>query len=132
MEYKPVKNKPIINVCEPIKPKKAEAKATKCLAILLDGKVINRKTLGSLGISAFNDSAHSLISILRNERLIPIESLRQEDGTSDYFMLPHEIIRYKDPCIRPHQIEEMKKLVEEKREQKINAFLAKKGALKKD
>jgi hypothetical protein len=67
-----------------------------------------------------------LISILRNEWLIPIESLRQEDGTSDYFMLPDEIIRYKDPLIRPHQREEMKKLVEDKRQKKNQRLSRKK------
>ena len=75
-----MKIKPVNKVCEPTKPKKAEAKATKCLAVMLVGGVINRKTLGDLGIASYNDSAHSLISILRNEQLIPIESLRQEDG----------------------------------------------------
>jgi hypothetical protein len=120
-----MKTNPINNVCESTKPKKAEAKATKCLAVLLDGGVINRKTLGELGIAAYNDSAHSLISILRNERLIPIESFRQEDGTSDYFMLQDEIERYKDPDFRQQQKEEMRKLIETKRQAKINALLAK-------
>lgn len=94
---------------------------------MLDSGVINRKTLDSLGISAFNDSAHSLISILRNERLIPIESLRRNDRTVDYFMLPKEITRYKDPTLRIQQQEDMRNLVKEKRQRKINALLIKKG-----
>lgn len=121
-----MQNMQINNVCERKKPRKAEAKATKCLVVMLDGGVINRKTLGSLQISAFNDSAHSLVSILRNERLIPIESLRQADGTSDYFMLQDEIKRYKDPTLRPQQREDMRKLVEGKRLRRINALLTKK------
>lgn len=118
--------KPINTICEPTKPKKAMSKATKCLAVMLDSGVINRKTLGSLGISAFNDSAHSLISILRNERLIPIESLRRDDRTVDYFMLPKEISRYKDPTLRAQQQEDMRNLVKEKRQRRINALLTKK------
>ena len=121
-----MQNTQIIKVCEPKKPRKAEAKTTKCLAVMLDGGIINRKTLGSLKISEFNDSAHSLVSILRNERLIPIESLRQADGTSDYFMLPEEINRYKDPTLRPQQREEMRIHVEAKRQRRLNALLAKK------
>lgn len=121
-----MKNNLINNVCEPTKPRKAEAKATKCLTVMLDGGVINRKTLGELGISSYNDSAHSLISILRNERLIPVESDRQEDGTSDYFMLQEEIRRYKDLELRQQQKEEMRRLIEAKRQARINALLAKK------
>jgi hypothetical protein len=118
--------KRINEVCESIKPKKAETKATKCLNVLLGGGVINRKSLGELGIAAFNDSAHSLISILRNERFIPIESIRQSDGTVDYMMLSQEIVRYNNPTLRQQQREEMKNIVEAKRQAKINALLAKK------
>lgn len=119
-------NKEINRVCIPSKPPKADAKAKKCLAILLAGGVINRKTLDDLGIGEFNDSAHSLISILRNERLIPIESIRRSDRTVDYIMLPDEITRYKDPALRKQQREEMRKLIEAKRQARIDALLAKK------
>ncbi|GEM_PF-3680731 len=112
-------------VCKPRKPVKAEAKASRCLRVMLDGVVINRKTLGQMNIAANNDSAHSLMSILRNERYIPIESHRTSDGTSDYFMLPDEIARFKDPVLRLQQREEMKLFVEEKRLRRINALLAK-------
>ena len=121
-----MKETTINRVCEPRKPHKAEAKATKCLAILTAGGVINRKSLGALGIASYNDSAHSLISILRNERFIPIESKRQPDRTSDYFMLQAEIIRYNDPYLRHQQRDEMKALVEGKRQKRIAALLAKK------
>lgn len=113
-------------VCEPRKSPKTEAKATKCLNVLLAGGVINRKHLDELGIASYNDSAHSLISILRNERFIPIESKRRHDGTCDYLMLPTEITRYNDPVLRQQQREEMKALVEEKRQRRITAFLSKK------
>lgn len=124
-------NKKHINVvCNPTKPPKADAIATRCLAVLLDGGIINRKTLGEMGIAANNDSAHSFISILRNERFIPIESKRRSDRTSDYIMLPNEITRYKDPALRQQQREEMKSLVEEKRQRKFNALLAKQKSVK--
>lgn len=99
----------------PVRPIKAEGKALRCLKVMLNGQVLNRKTLGDLGIAANNDSAHSLISILRNERLIPIESNRISDETCDYYMKPVEIVRFKDPILRQQQRMEMKKLVEEKR-----------------
>lgn len=100
---------------KPIKPVKSEGKTSKCLKVMLTGNALNRKTLGDLGIAANNDSAHSLISILRNERLIPIESNRISDETCDYYMKPEEITRFKDPILRQQQRMEMKKLVEEKR-----------------
>jgi hypothetical protein len=118
-------NKEINAVCNPTKPPKADAKATKCLAILLAGGVINRKSLADWGFAANNDSVHSLISILRNERFIPIESSRQHDGTSNYFMLQSEIDRYNNPILRQHQRDEMKAIVEAKRQRRIAALLSK-------
>lgn len=118
--------KKINQVCNPTKPPRADAKAKKCLDILLNNGVINRKTLDGLGIGEFNDSAHSLISILRNERLIPIESIRRHDRTVDYVMLPEEIVRYKEPVLRQQQKEEMRRLIEIKRQARIDALLRKK------
>lgn len=103
------------NISTPIKPENADSKATRCLNALLDGAELNRKTLGVLGIAANNDSAHSLISILRNERFIPIESDRVSDETCNYFMKPEEILRYNNPILRNQQRMEMEKIVESKR-----------------
>jgi hypothetical protein len=101
--------------CKPRKPKDMDSKALQCLNVLLNGGRINRKTLGEMGIAAHNSSAHSYISILRNQWFIPIVSERQEDGTSDYFMVPEEIMRYKNPTLRSQQMEETRADVLKKR-----------------
>lgn len=113
------KNRIDNRVCNPKKPETAEAKATQCLQHMLNGGVINRITLDKIGISAKNDSAHTMISKLRNDELIPVISHRTDDKTCDYYMTPEEIKRYKDPLLREQQREEMKLHVDEKRVHKI-------------
>tara|TARA_R110000868_G_scaffold162538_2_gene393898 strand:+ start:9996 stop:10385 length:390 start_codon:yes stop_codon:yes gene_type:complete len=116
-------------ICIPTKPVKTKAKASLLLDVLLKGEIVNRKNLGDFKIGVNNDSAHSLVSILRNERLIPIESQRQSDGTANYSMTEFEIQRYKDPTLRHQQRKEMKAHIEEKRTRKINALIAKQETL---
>lgn len=102
----------------PRKPEKAEAQATRCLSVLLKGGAINRKTLDKLKIGEYNGSAHSLISLLRNTRYIPINSYRVKNETCDYLMSQEEIMRYNDPILRSQQREEMKRQVVDKRARK--------------
>jgi hypothetical protein len=106
-------------VCKPTKSPQTDAITTRCLTILLDGGTLNRKTLGDMEITVNNASLHSIVSILRNERLIPIESKRVLDNTCDYYMEQKEITRYKNPNLRKQQCEEMRIHVEKKREKKI-------------
>ena len=95
----------------------AKTKASKCLRALLNGKTLNRKILGNMKIAINNDSLHSYMSYLRNERLIPIERIKKDDGTCDYFMFPEEITRYNDPMLKKIQRVEMKLIVEQERQQ---------------
>ena len=124
-----MKNKTELNnkVCKPSKPKNADAKALRCLKALLAGNIINRKTLGDMGIAANNDSAHSIISTIRHELLVPIVSNRQSDGTCDYYIEPKEITRYNNPELKREQSAEMKLIVESEYQQKLittmNKFL---------
>ena len=92
-----------------------EAKATRGLEHMLKGGVVNRATLAEIGVADKNDSAHTMMSGLRNYRYIPIISRRTDDGTCDYCMAPEEIKRYNNPDLRQQQREEMKTHVEEKR-----------------
>jgi hypothetical protein len=106
------------------KPTSADSKAAKCLEPLLKGIRINRLTLDELGISEKNDSAHAMISTLRNERHIPVVSDRSEGKTCNYFMTPREIKRYNDPILRQQQQEEMRFHVKEKRTHRtLKSFL---------
>lgn len=83
------------------------------LKALLEGRTLNRKHFN-------NGSLHSWISTLRNQRFIPIESsIKNDDGTCDYFMTKAEIARFKDPKSRKIQRAEMKLVIERERQQKI-------------
>lgn len=85
------------------------------LKALLSGRIINRRNFD-------NGSLHSWVSTLRNQRFIPVESgAKNQDGTCDYYMLPHEIARFKNPAFRKIQQDEMKLVVERERQQKIVA-----------
>ena len=85
------------------------------LKALLDGRIINRRNFD-------NGSLHSWVSTLRNQRFIPVESgTKNQDGTCDYYMLPHEIVRFKNPEFRKIQQDEMKLVIELERQQKIIA-----------
>lgn len=106
-------------VWDEAKPEKTDALASRCLDLLLKGKILNRKTLDEMDITANNSSLHSLISILRNERFIPIMSHRQEDWTCDYYMTEREIERFHNPILRNQQREHMRSLVERKRIKKV-------------
>ncbi len=99
--------------------KRHRDKSSRCLKALLEGKTINRKILGDMGIGINNDSAHSYISYLRNERLIPVESNKILDDTCDYFMTPLEIHRYKDPTLRLEQQEEVRLTIERERQKRL-------------
>jgi hypothetical protein len=101
---------------KPSNPENTKAKVARCLGALLEGKKINRKDFN-------NASLHSWISTLRNQRLIPIESIETQDGTCDYFMKPEEIIHYKDPHLRKEQKAEMKRLVDNRRKQRARKIL---------
>lgn len=116
-----MKNKTELNnkVCKPIKPKNADAKASRCLKALLAGNNINRKTLGDMDVANNNDSAHTIISTIRNQWFIPVVSARQSDGTCNYYMVPEEITRYNNPELRRQQSVEMKLIVESERQQKL-------------
>jgi hypothetical protein len=94
---------------------KHEDKLYRCQKALIDGKTVNRKTLGRMGIAVRNDSLHSLISTLRNKYYIPIEDNPTSDGTKDYFMTPQEIASYKEPELRKIQKEETENFVTEQR-----------------
>lgn len=100
-----------MNKAEKTKDNNRRGKTWRCLQALLKGKIVNRKTLGDMGIAVNNDSAHSLISTIRNQWLTPVESNRLDDGTCDYFMDPWEIKRYLDPILRQIQREEMREHV---------------------
>ena len=102
-------NMTINKVERPIKPKNSEAKAESVLRRLLRGESLNRED------DFDNGSLHSIISILRNEWYVPIESERGPGGTCNYHMLPQEIERFKNPDLRRLQINEMKQLIEIKR-----------------
>ena len=105
-----IKNEIINRVERPVKPKNAEAKAESVLRRLLRGESLNR------GEDFDNGSLHSIISILRNEWFVPVESERGAGGgTCNYYMLPQEIERFKNPDLRKLQINEMKRLIEIKR-----------------
>ena len=59
---------------------------------------------------------------MRNQRFIPVESSTKDlDGTCDYYMLPHEIMRFKHPELRKIQQNEMRLVIEFERQQKIVA-----------
>ncbi|HAT1825570.1 TPA: hypothetical protein JBA24_14360 [Legionella pneumophila] len=94
-------------------------KAFKCLQALLKGETLHRKKLGDMGIADNNDSLHSYASYLRHQRLIPVESTKNSDGTCDYFMLPREIDRFRNPVSRIQQKEEMRSLIERERQEKL-------------
>lgn len=94
-------------------------KAYKCLQAMLKGETLHRKKLGEMRIADNNDSLHSYASYLRNQRFIPIVSTKNADGTCDYFMLPKEIERFKNPILRPQQKEEMRAIVEFERQEKL-------------
>lgn len=103
--------------------KKYKFKTSDILEALLEHKVLNRKLYN-------NWSLHSWISALRNYHYIPIESVKTADGTCDYYMLPEEILRYKDPVTRKQQLMEMVNTVQETRRRKairkleqVNVFL---------
>lgn len=98
-----------------------KTKASKCLRALLEGKTLNRKTLGDMNIAINNDSLHSIISSLRNRRFIPIENIKKPDGTCDYFMLPNEIENHQNNDLRKIQRTAMKLIVEGERQHKIIA-----------
>ena len=88
---------------------------TSVLKAMLDGRIINRKEFD-------NGSLHSWVSTLRNQRFIPVASgTKNQDGTCDYYMLPHEIVRFKNPEFRKIQKHEMRLVIERERQQKIVA-----------
>ena len=88
---------------------------TTVLKAMLDGRIINRREFD-------NGSLHSWVSTLRNQRFIPIESgTKHQDGTCDYYMLPYEIVRFKNPEFRKIQQHEMRLVIERERQQKIVA-----------
>jgi hypothetical protein len=108
-------NVKINQLCAPKKPTATESRASCCLRALLEGHILNRKNLDQVNIEMSHASLNSLISDLRNNMLIPIESKAQLDGTSNYSIKPEEIIRYKDQNLRSYQLEEMRVIVENKR-----------------
>lgn len=91
--------------------------------LLLAGDTLNRKSIGDFGVGINNYSLHSDISVLRNDKYIPIESKRLSDQTCDYFMKSEEILRYKDPFQRALQENEMRLFVKAKRELRANKYL---------
>src|SRR3990167_5851867 len=109
---KDIDNKPL----KPKKPKTADSKAARFIERLLKRETVNRTTLDELGISEKNDSAHTIVSTLRNEWLVPVISEQtKKGGVSNYYMTSWEIERYKDPILRIQQRKEMKSHVDEKR-----------------
>lgn len=92
-----------------------------CLQALLEGKTLNRRTLGNIKIAINKDSLHCIISNLRNKRFIPIESLRKSDRTCDYYMLPDEIKNYQNNELREIQRSALELAVERDRQHKIIA-----------
>jgi len=96
-----------------------KTKAYKCLQAFLHGEVLHRKKLGDMGIADTNDSLHSYTSYLRNQRLIPVESSKNPDGTCNYFMSSKEITRYKSPDLRAQQRDEVRAAVERERQEKL-------------
>jgi hypothetical protein len=117
----------INKIAKKIKPANADTKADMYLKVLLEGKIINRKNLSKHGLGEHNDSAHSVISLLRNKRFIPIDSKRNEltGNICSYSMDPVEIKRYYDPEQRRLQIEEMKIIISEKEAQKTQKSIFK-------
>lgn len=107
-----------MNKTEKPKTNTSRGKTWRCLQALLKGKVVNRKTLGTLGIASNNDSAHSLISTIQNQMYVPVERQRTEDGTCDYFMDEREIKRFQNPVLRQQQQEEMQEFVLTRRKRK--------------
>ena len=91
---------------------------TKVLAALLNGEVLNRKSLELLNIHQNNSSLHSFISTLRNRRHIPIESEVTQDGTCNYYMTKTEIARYHEPMLRAQQKKEVRSAIERERQVK--------------
>ncbi|MCX7116374.1 MAG: hypothetical protein NTW94_00375 [Legionellales bacterium] len=83
------------------------------LKALLEGQLLNRKDFN-------NGSLHSWISTLRNQRYIPIESVKTHDGTCDYLMSPEDIACYKRPDLRERQRAEMKAFVDNRRRQQAS------------
>jgi hypothetical protein len=108
-------------LCENRKPENFESKINLILEKLLKGKTLNRKNLEQ---QMKNTSLHSVISSLRNEKYIPIESKRQEDSTSDYNMIQEEIMRYKNPELRKQQKLEMREQIQSKRTERMNKQLS--------
>ncbi len=89
--------------------KASEIRIYKIRVALLQGKILNRKTLDKYGLGEFNASLHSDIAKLRNSRRhpLPIESIKTHDRTHDYFISANEIRLYYDPDERPKQIREL-------------------------
>lgn len=104
-KYKQV-NKELSNV---------NAKSTRFLIALLNGKTISRKTLRRMKISEYNDPAHSYASQLKNNRYIPIERQLTSNGICNYSMNPEEIKRFNDPVLRQQQSDEVRTQVEDGR-----------------
>lgn len=90
----------------------SDGKIAQVLKALLEGRKLNRKDFN-------NGSLHSWISTLRNKKHIPVASSKNTDGTCDYFMLPEEIKRYKDPVLRAQQRDEVRAAVERERQVKL-------------
>ena len=76
---------------------------------LLHGFTLNRKNLDKLGLGEFNASLHSDIPKLKNhpKHPLPIESVKTNNRTHDYFIPVDEIRRYYDPDERLKQIREL-------------------------
>ena len=89
-----------------------DGKISTTLKALLEGQRLNRKDFN-------NASLHSWTSTIRNECFIPVESVKSSDGTCDYFMLPEEIERFKDPSLRSEQQNEMRAIVARERQEKL-------------
>ena len=85
---------------------------TTTLKALLEGRVLNRMDFN-------NGSLHSWVSTIRNQRFVPVESVKNSDGTCNYSMLPEEIERYRDPSSRKVQRAEMKTMVDIDRQRKL-------------
>ncbi|KTD25448.1 Uncharacterised protein [Legionella lansingensis] len=90
---------------------KTDGKTSMALKAMLEGARLNRKDFG-------NASLHSWVSTIRNQWFIPVESVYTHDRTCDYYILKEEIMRYKDPELRPQQRQEIKAEVLRRRQQK--------------
>jgi hypothetical protein len=86
---------------------------------LESGKRLNRENLEDLNITEKNKSLHSYISDIQNKRLVPVETeWSSQNPNKDYFMMPDEIERFKNPEQRIIQREEIRAKVEKKRRER--------------